>query len=79
MTGDEIVDAVKAKMVPELGLDDVSDYVVQSLVKLVFDVIQDDIDRIDNEREQACICRYINDEHLSGWERRGCPIHGAHA
>lgn len=76
MTGDEVVDAVKAKMVVELGLDDVSDYVVQSIIKLVFDVIQDDIDSIDREREDACTCRYIVDEHLSGWERRGCEVHG---
>lgn len=70
LTGDEIVDAVEARMVTELGLDDVSDYVVRSIVMLACDVLS---------TPSPCDCYYINDEHLSGWSNAKCPTHGAHA
>jgi hypothetical protein len=41
VTADELVDAVKARMVVELGLDNVGDYAVRSVVMLTTEVLEE--------------------------------------
>lgn len=41
MTGDEIADAVMARLVVELGLDNLSEYAVRSVVMLTMNVCEE--------------------------------------
>lgn len=41
MTGDELVDAVKVKLVVELGLDGLTDYAVRSVVMITTEVLDE--------------------------------------